>query len=424
MLSVRSVYGNEKGVVLVVALVFLVVLGVMGSAAVMMARGDLKISGNYKNSEQTFYAAEAGIEHARETLRGMNESSADISSFTDELGGVTGSNGILDGYASGTDDTAIINAATLGNGSYTVYLTNDSVDGSLNQTDSNNTVTLTSVATGPNGSKTIIETTVSLFDLFPPPATITLLGPGASFTGNNSNAKDLHGDDQCGTAPPKPVVAVSHVADVGGVQSNINSSKPNTYHTKDEFGNDVTAFIDPDAITEVIPASMLMYIKTTYGIDLLDAADLNGLVTKLQKIADTVAPGGSNTTSVDVGAPGDTKVVVVTGDFSLNGNGAGILTVTGELIFNGNVNYDGVILVIGDGSMRRNGGGNGTISGFILVANTSGPDGIPGTGDDALGPPTFNTAGGGNSNVDYCSTAINYALGGLPLSALTFRHFF
>jgi len=390
----------------------------------MMTRGDLKISGNYKNSEQTFYVAEAGIEHARETLREMNESSADISSFTDELGGVTGSNGILDGYASGTDDTAIINAATLGNGSYTVYLTNDSVDGPLNQTDSNKTVTLTSVATGPNGSKTTIETTVSTFDLFPPPATITLVGNGASFTGNNSNAKNLHGDDQCGTVAPKPVVAVSHLADVGAVQGSINSSKPDTYHTKDEFGNDVTASIDPDAIAMKIPASMLMYIKTTYNIDLLDVADLNGLVTKLKKIADTVAPGGSNATSVDVGAPGDTKVVVVTGDFTLNGNGAGILTVTGELIFNGNVNYDGVILVIGEGSMRRNGAGNNTISGFILVANTQGPDGIPGTGDDVLGPPKFDTSGGGNSNVDYCSTAINNALGGLPLSPLTFRHYF
>ncbi len=44
MLSVRSVYGNEKGVVLVVALVFLVVLGAMGAAAVMMTGRDLKIS--------------------------------------------------------------------------------------------------------------------------------------------------------------------------------------------------------------------------------------------------------------------------------------------------------------------------------------------------------------------------------------------
>ena len=69
MLSVRSVYGNEKGVVLVVALVFLVVLGVMGAAAVMMTVGDLKISGNYRNNEQAFYVAEAGAEYGVSMLR-------------------------------------------------------------------------------------------------------------------------------------------------------------------------------------------------------------------------------------------------------------------------------------------------------------------------------------------------------------------
>jgi len=60
------------------------------------------------------------------------------------------------------------------------------------------------------------------------------------------------------------------------------------------------------------------------------------------------------------------------------------LIVTGELTFNGNIDYNGMIFVIGEGSMRRNGAGNGTINGGILVANTAGPDGIPGTGDDAV----------------------------------------
>ena len=44
MLSIRSVYGNQKGLVLIVALVFLVVLGAMGAASVMMTGRDLKIS--------------------------------------------------------------------------------------------------------------------------------------------------------------------------------------------------------------------------------------------------------------------------------------------------------------------------------------------------------------------------------------------
>ena len=60
------------------------------------------------------------------------------------------------------------------------------------------------------------------------------------------------------------------------------------------------------------------------------------------------------------------------------------------------------------------------------MANTAnldpGPDGIPGNVDDVLGPPTFDTSGGGNSSVGYCSTAIDNALGGLPLKVKAFKH--
>ena len=423
-MNLRLVCGNQKGLVLPIALVFLVVLGVMGGAAVVMTRGDLKISGNYKNSEMAFYVAEAGIENGREALRAMNAASGNIFSYSDELAAVAGVNGILDGYASGTDDVPLISAGSLGNGSYTVYLTNDSVDGSQNQTDSNKTVTITSVATGPIGTQATIESTVKTFDLFPPPGAITLLGNGASFTGGSSGDKNLHGDDQCGTEPPKPVVAVSHLADVAGIQSIINSSKPLTYHTKDSGGNPVTAVTNPDDITKAIPASTVASIASTYGTNLLDAHDLNDFVTDVKQLADTVAPGGTAATDVYVGAPGDTRIVVVTGDFNLNTNGAGILVVTGELTFQGNINYDGLILVFGTGSMRRTGGGENIIRGGVIVADTRGPDGIPGTSDDALGPPTMDTSGGGKSNIIYCSTAIDDMLAGIPPRPIAFKHIF
>jgi len=422
--SIRSVYGNEKGLALPIALMFLVVLGVMGGAAVMMTRTDIKISGNYKNSEQAFYVAEAGVEHAREVLRAKNVDGVDINSFSDELASVTGSNGVIDGYVSGTDDKPLISSGSFGNGSYTVYLTNDSADGTSNQTDSNKTVTLTSVATGPNGSKATIESTVKTFDIFRPPGAITLLGNGATFTGNNSGDKNLHGDDQCGTEPPKPVVAITHIADVPGIQASINSSKPATYHTKDSGGNPVTAATNPNDITKTIPASTMASIYSNYGINLLDAHSLNNFVTDLKQLADTIAPGGTAATDVYVGAPGDTRVVVVDGDFNLNTNGAGILLVTGELTFQGNINYDGLILVFGKGSMRRAGGGENIIRGGILVADTRGPDSIPGTSDDALGPPTMDTSGGGRGNIIYCSTAIDDMLGGIPPRPIAFKHFF
>ena len=145
-------------------------------------------------------------------------------------------------------------------------------------------------------------------------------------------------------------------------------------------------------------------------------------MTSLQKVATTIAPGGSSAATVNGGSPGDPKVVMVTGEFNLYGDGAGILAVAGQLTFNGNVNCDGLILVIGEGLMQRNGAGNGTLSGGIVVANTAGPDGLPGNPDDALGPPTFDTSGGGNGNVNYCSTIINNMVGSLPLRVVAFRH--
>ncbi len=422
-MNLRLVCGNQKGLVLPIALVFLVVLGAMGAAAVVMTRGDLKISGNYKNSETAFYVAEAGIENGREALRAKNAVSGNKFSYSDELADAAGDNLILEGYASGTDDETI-SAGSLGNGSYTVYLTNDSVDGSQNQTDSNKTVVLTSVATGPLGSQATIESTVKTFDLFPPPGAITLLGNGAIFTGNKSGSKIMHGDDQCGTVPPKPVVAVSHLADVAGVKSSVDSSKPETYHTKDSGGNPVTAVTNPDDITKAIPASTVASIDSTYGTNLLDAHDLNDFVTDVKQLADTVAPGGTTATDVYVGAPGDTRIVVVDGDFSLNANGAGILLVTGELTLQGNIDYDGMILVFGTGSIKRAGGGENVIRGGVIVADTRGPDGIPGTSDDALGPPLMDTSGGGESIIVYCSTAIDDMLAGIPPRPIAFKHFF
>jgi len=418
------VFGNQKGIVLPVALVFLVVLGLMGSAAVVMTRTDMKISGNYKNSEQAFYVAEAGVENAREVLRAMNATSSDKSSYSDELAALTGINGVLDGYTSGTDDVPLISTTSLGNGSYTVYLTNDSIDGHLNLTDSNQTVTLTSVATGPNGSSSTIESTVKTFDLFPPPGSITLLGSGASFTGNMSMAKNLHGDDQCSSGTPKPVIAVTDSGDVPSIQASINSSKPATYHGKDSDGNSVTAATDPDTITKAISSSTLASINSNYGINLNDAHSLNKFVTDLKQLADTIVSGGTDANSVYVGAPGDTRIVVVDGDFNLNNSGAGILLVTGELTFQGTITYTGIILVFGEGSMRRQGGGNNMIKGGIIIADTLGPDGIAGTADDVLGSPSLNTSGGGQSNIIYCSTAIDDMLSDIPPRPISFKHVF
>ena len=53
---------EEKGVVLVMALMFLLVLGLLGMSSINSTLYDSQISGNKRVSEQAFYAAEAGIQ--------------------------------------------------------------------------------------------------------------------------------------------------------------------------------------------------------------------------------------------------------------------------------------------------------------------------------------------------------------------------
>jgi len=72
MPAIRMICNNEKGFVLPVGLMFLAIIAILGTTAVIITTTDLKIGTNYKLSEQAFYAAEAGIEEARARLRGSS----------------------------------------------------------------------------------------------------------------------------------------------------------------------------------------------------------------------------------------------------------------------------------------------------------------------------------------------------------------
>lgn len=60
----RKQLGNERGVVLVTALMVMALLTVVGMAALATSDTELQISGNQRVTSQAFYLAEAGIQHA------------------------------------------------------------------------------------------------------------------------------------------------------------------------------------------------------------------------------------------------------------------------------------------------------------------------------------------------------------------------
>jgi len=407
---VGSLLRGESGFLLIAALVFLAILSLVGTTAYLLSSTDIKIGGNYRNTRKALQVALAGTEQGREVLRQVNAGNG--SPVTTDP---TSFNAELVYYAAGNQP--LISSGTLDGYSYTVTMSNDADDPGGNTADSNNKVLLTSTATGNNDVKATVEIAISLPPppAAPPPvgipnpvAAIALLGDSGSFIGGNSNAKSLNGDDQCGNVSSLPVVAVSAAGSLSGVQSSISGSQPTTYHTKVN-GVSVNASNNMNAIAQALtPAQMV-----NNGITLNDATSLNNMVQTIHDLGQTtVVPGGSDNSNVNLGDVNNLKIVVVDGDFTMNGNasGAGLLVVKGQLTFAGNINYTGIIMVIGTGTMVRNGGGNGTISGAVWVASTAGSDGIVGNADDAMGPAILNTSGGGASNVGYCSSAVNNAI--------------
>ena len=104
----------------------------------------------------------------------------------------------------------------------------------------------------------------------------------------------------------------------------------------------------------------------------------------------------------------DGVLTFVDGDLVLgpgNPTGQGTLIVTGNLTLNGNFNFNGVIMVLGAGHVDRSGGGHGNIYGAMFVAK------FPRTGadTDVFQAPTFDTTGGGSSNIQYSSSAVDKA---------------
>jgi hypothetical protein len=85
MSAMRLIYGNEKGMVLPLGLMFLAIIAILGTTAVIVTTTDLKIGSNYRASEQAFYVAEAGISEA---MHRLNLNSSDTN-FIGEAPGIT-----------------------------------------------------------------------------------------------------------------------------------------------------------------------------------------------------------------------------------------------------------------------------------------------------------------------------------------------
>ena len=83
----KTLVASDKGAILVVCMLILVVLSLMGVAAIMTTSTEIKISANSRKAEQAFFSADAGVEQARTDIDYEDTVSRNT---TDPIGSVPG----------------------------------------------------------------------------------------------------------------------------------------------------------------------------------------------------------------------------------------------------------------------------------------------------------------------------------------------
>jgi Tfp pilus assembly protein PilX len=59
MTTLRARFGNEDGTALIIALMSMMLLTALAATVIMVTNTETKIAGNYRNSQEALYAADA-----------------------------------------------------------------------------------------------------------------------------------------------------------------------------------------------------------------------------------------------------------------------------------------------------------------------------------------------------------------------------
>src|SRR4030042_6327460 len=105
----EGILRNERGLVLPIALIFLVILSIMGIAAIMTSSSTTAVFGGLRRADEALYYAEAGVEAAKRFI-------AQTSPNFDQV------------YANSGQIPGLEGTVTYGSGSYTVILLNTEDD--------------------------------------------------------------------------------------------------------------------------------------------------------------------------------------------------------------------------------------------------------------------------------------------------------
>ncbi len=424
---------DSRGSALVMAIFVLVLLSGMGTALLFLSRNESKMSQANLRLRKAFYLAESGLEDARTTLFFANgedpfdddlEAAAGVDLVIDfdpdNLAAVYDGNGNVTGFTGFDDDVPLRTMTSLTSpanpGWYAAFLTNDPIDDVLDPVvDTNDRVMITAVGAGADRSLEIVQAIIRPYQFLPsvPAAAVTLLGPLPSYNNGMSNAQWHTGND-CGVpdgayAPIVGAIGYDASAQVKGDMSRpeLFSSGPLPFEREATIG-DLTNPLDPivadaghgtiDPVWEECEALKEMMLNLALNADYYCNTD---------------------TDSCSIPSTGPDDVIFIDGDLANTpaGSYSGILAITGSLVYNGNTGWDGIILAIGEGVIVRFGGGTGLPSGALVVAaidpTPDGPNADKSdwctTPPDGFDNAEYDTAGAGNSEVEWCTGNINAA---------------
>ena len=387
---------NERGAALVIGLMFLAILGLLGTTAVVLTTTDMQIGSNYKTSVQSFNAAQAGIDEARARLKGNaanpivdgDPTNANWETYigTDTLAQK------LSGYATGDTITTSVHTFTdmdyavqlrhaLDAGGNVLYWGDSDGDGfsERNTTLGNNIYLATSYATAGGANQTL---TVEITRV--PPLSVTAALYVEGNTDVNAAKTLIDGNDKCGSGVNLPGVASTQGSGVScapaktGGCDNVDGSPEIQYNTPD--------------------------------------MDVQGIIDDYKAFAN-ITHGGGTAPGINWGVPTNiattpdcnvSNIVYVSSSLHLTAHatGCGILLVDGDLDATGGLEWYGLVIASGCISNYTGAGGN---------------DGIAGA---AISGGNCKTKVSGSTQLNYCSTAVEDAAQNLPLKVLSWKDYF
>jgi hypothetical protein len=396
---------GERGAALITAVLLSLLLLAAGGTLILTATMTSNTARDSTSEMQAYYAAEAGLARVLEVLRGNAQSNPAGTRAT--FHNVLCSRNLWTTLSGATVNVTV--DASVRFQVMTIVDPDDQANVITNCADPTykpDRLRIRVVGMGLSNSQKNMEIVVSRYTLDYPVNAVVTLPNGAcnpmAFALGGSNVTSTSGVDASGSGGTLPAYAVS-ACDYNTTNNVIDGCDADGSNCGN--GPNVTPG-DPAVLVSGNTPSFLQSVETArlflYGPEGMKNSAINQgryFTSGADAINSAAHLGASNPDGI---------LTFVDGDLVLgpgNPSGQGTLIVTGKLTLDGNFNWNGVIMVLGEGNVLRSGGGHGNIYGAVFVAKFA----KTGLSSDVFQAPTFNTNGGGTSNIQYSSDAVDMA---------------